>query len=123
MKRRIFNYELQAEGRQMIQIPKGSDVIGVVEKYGLPFLLAVVDEDQPVEPRIFRIVTTGEVFNYERLWFVGTMRLGGNGKEPWYTAHVFEVETALPQLNPDPIEDRFQDDLKELQREYAEPVS
>lgn len=120
MRRRIFNYQLEAEGRQMLQIPKGADVIGVIEKYSLPFLLAVVDDTQPTETRIFRIVTTGEVFNHERLWYIGTLRLGGQGKEPWYTAHVFEVETALPQLNPDPIEDRFQDDLQELRHEFAD---
>jgi hypothetical protein len=119
MNRRILNYELQAEGRQMIQIPCGSDVIGVVEKYGIPFLLAIVDETQRVESRIFRIATTGERFNDERLFYIGTLRLGGQGKEPWYTAHVFEIETALLQRYPDPIEDRFKDDLLELRRETA----
>ena len=107
----------------MIQIHTGSDVIGVVEKYGIPFLLAVVDETQKIESRIFRIVTTGEMFNDERLFYIGTLRLGGQGKEPWYTAHVFEIETALIQHHPDPIEDRFKDDLSELRRETSAVAS
>lgn len=117
---RIFNYELQPEGKQIVQMHKGAQILGVIEKYGLPFVLAVVDEEQPVEPRAFRVVTTGEIFNPEILFYVGTLRLGGDGpKAAWYTMHVFEVETALRPMRPDPIHARFKDDLAEVKRELT----
>jgi len=120
---RVLNYELQVEGRQMIQMHKGADIIGLVEKNGFPYLLAVEDEEQKLEARVFRCVTTGESFNPEILWYLGTVRLGGKGQEPWFTAHYFEVETALPQHNPDPISERFADDRKDLKREFIEATS
>lgn len=107
--RRIFNYELQPEGKQTILMPTGSDVIGVTAKYGFPFLLAVVPEDAVLEPRVFRIVTTGEVFNYSVLDYIGTLRLGGEDSNgAWYTMHIFEVETALsmPEHHAEPVDPR-----------------
>src|ERR1700691_5630117 len=93
---RIFNYELQPEGRQILQMPKHAFILGLIEKYGCPFILALVDPDAEIETRVFRIVTTGEIFNPEVLEFVGTLRLGGDTPQSaWYTMHVFEVETAL----------------------------
>lgn len=117
---RIFNYELVPEGRQVLNIPKGAEILGVIEKYGLPFLLARVDEEQATEHRVFRVVTTGEVFNPEILSYIGTLRLGGEtARDAWYTMHVWEVETALTAKHPDPIHPRFQEDLKNLRDEIT----
>ena len=123
MFRRIFNYELQPEGKQILMMPKGADVIGVAEKYGFPYLLVVVPEQGLLEPRVFRIVTTGEVFNYAMLDYIGTLRLGGeDANGAWYTMHVFEVETSLnlPEHHAEPIDlrnDKYRDDLAALRTE------
>jgi|ERR1017187_5204235 hypothetical protein len=121
--RRIYNYELQAEGKQVIMIPRNAEIIGVVEKYGFPFLLAVIDENAVVEPRTFQIVTTGQVFNYAVLKYVGTLRLGGEESNgAWYTAHVLEIETVLnlPEHRAeviDPRNDKYRGDLATLRTE------
>jgi len=119
--RRIFKFQLQAEGRQIIQMPKGAQILSVGRQGPLPFLWASVDQTMPYEVRVFRIVTTGEVFNEERLFFLGHVQLGGEKpSDAWYECFVYEVETALDQINPDPIEERFQADLHEIRHEVAE---
>ncbi len=122
--RRIFKYPIKIESRQMIQMPKGARILDVGRQGPLPYLWASVDPDAPVEPRIIRLVTTGEVYNEERLDYIGHLQLGGEGPlQGWFEAWLFEVETALPQLSPDPISDRFKDDLDEVRRESTEAVA
>jgi hypothetical protein len=124
MQRRVFKYPIQVESRQIIQMPRGAKILSVGRQGPLPFLWAMVDEDQPHEARVFRNLTTGEDFNAERLSFVGRVQLGGEGKlDGWYECFVFEVEIALPQYNPDPISDRFQADMDEINQEIREAVA
>lgn len=118
-KRRIFKYELEIKPRQIIMMPHGAMVLSVGRQGPLPYLWASVDENQPPHPRIFRVVTTGEVYNEERLIFRGHVQLGG-GIEPWYEAFVFEVMDGIEVENPDVIEDRFQSDMAEVRQEIAE---
>ena len=121
MARRIFKYPIEIENRQIIQMPKGARILHAERQGEFPVLWASVDPAQPVEPRVFRMVTTGEIFNEERLAYVGTIQLGGNRPlEAWFVMHLYEVETALEQINPDPIEGRFQEDLEEIKHEIAE---
>lgn len=121
-KRRIFKYELAIKPRQVIMMPKGATVLSIDRQGPLPYIWASVDQSQPFEPRVFRVVTTGEVFNEERLMYVGHVKLGGK-PEPWYEAFVYEVDTTVEQINPDPIEERFQGDLAEARREVTEAVA
>ena len=117
-RRRIFKYEVKIEPFQAILMPKGATILHAGRQGDFPYLWATVDPEQPMEARAIRVVTTGEVYNEERLWYLGTVQLGGDTpKQGWFVMHVFEVETALPILNPDPVEERFQADLKELRRE------
>ncbi len=119
--RRIFKYEIKIEPRQIIMLPKGAEILHVGRQGEFPFLWASVDETMPAEPRVFRVVMTGEVFNEERLFYLGTIQLGGeNPRQAWFVMHIYEVETALDQINPDPVEDRFQADLAEIRDEVAE---
>jgi hypothetical protein len=121
--RRIFKYPIEVESRQMIQMPRGAEILSAGRQGPLPFLWALVDPSEPFEPRIFRNVTTGEEFNDERLVFVGHIQLGGdNDREGWYECFVFEVDTALPQRRPDPISARFRDDMDEIKLEITEAV-
>jgi hypothetical protein len=122
--RRIFKYEIPVESRFVIMMPKGAQVLSVGRQGPLPYLWASVDPAQSFEPRVFRLVTTGEVFNEERLWYIGHVQLGGevrNGiTEGWFEAFVFEVETSIEQINPDPIEGRFAEDMAQVRKEIVE---
>lgn len=116
---RIFKYPLEVESRQIIQMPLGAEVISVGTQGELgkrnepnsqmPVLFALIENpDLPCITRIFRTVTTGEVFNREGLQFIGTTFVD------WYTAHVFEVI----ENNLDPIEKRYQQDMSDIRNQY-----
>ena len=120
--KRIFKYELKIEHRQTLMLPKGSEILDVDRQGPLACLWAAVDPEQPMEPRVIRMVVTGEVYNEERLFYIGHVKLGGetspNGiNQGWFEAWFFEVETALPQMTADVIEGRFEDDMRQLTRE------
>ena len=127
MTRRIYKYELKVEQRQLLQMPRGATILDVDRQGPLPFLWASVDPTQPNETFVIRMVTTGEVYNEERLWYIGHTKLGGeirNGiNEGWFEAWWFIVETALPQVNPDPLERRYADDIEQLNDEIAEATA
>lgn len=117
-RRRIFKYELPVKSRFMIWMPEGAEILSVGRQGPLPYLWASVDQTCKPEQRVFRSATTGEVFNEERLIFVGHIQLGGeNPKEAWYEWFVWEIDLALPQMIADPIEERFLDDMEQASRE------
>ncbi len=125
--RRIYKWELLPAERQMIQMPKGATVLKVGRQGPLAFLWAEVDPEAPTETRIFRNLTTGERYNSERLFYHGHVQLGGEVKpngvvEGWYELFCFEVETALPQLRPDPLDPdpRYREDRVQLQQEQRD---
>lgn len=74
----------------------------------LPVVYALVDETQPPEQRIFRIVSTGEEFNAEGCEFIGTFVAEG-----WFVGHVFEQTEGN---GPDPVSDRYAEDFREIGR-------
>jgi hypothetical protein len=123
-RRRIFKYELDVLPRFMIWLPEGAEILSVGRQGPLPYLWASVDETRKLEQRVFRTMTTGEVFNEERLKFIGHIQLGGEApKEAWYEWFIWEIDTALPQLIPDPLEDRFMDDMEQARGEAKQSVS
>jgi hypothetical protein len=108
---RVFKFPLQVEQRQMIMVPVGTEFVSVVEENQFPMLYGVmeVDEDeQRVEGRIIRGVTTGEVFNAYGCNFIDTVRLGD-----WFVFHVFEQTKA----SEDPLEGRFRNDYAQIKRD------
>lgn len=123
-RRRIFKYELPAQPRFMLTMPRGAKILSIGRQGPLPYLWASVDETQRPEQRIFRTMTTGEVFNDERLKFVGHVQLGGETpKEAWYEWFVWEVDMGLEQLIPDTIEDRFLPDMEQVRDEITDAVA
>jgi hypothetical protein len=123
-RRRIFKYELDVLPRFMVWMPKGAEILSVGRQGSLPYLWASVDQTRKLEQRMFRSVTTGEVFNEERLKFIGHIQLGGEmPKEAWYEWFIWEIDLALPQLVPDPIEDRFLEDMAQARAEAVRAVS
>jgi len=120
--KRIFKYELKIERQQVIMMPKGAAILDVDRQGPLACVWAAVDPKQPMEPRVIRMVVTGEVYNEERLWYIGHVKLGGevspNGiNQGWFEAWFFEIETALPQYSEDVIDARYQDDMRQLTQE------
>src|SRR5512146_2180398 len=123
-RRRIFKYELDVLPRFMIWMPEGAEILSVGRQGPLPYLWASVDDTRKLEQRVFRTMTTGEVFNEERLKFVGHIQLGGDKpKESWYEWFIWEIDMALPQLVPDLIEDRFMDDMEQARDEVTRAVA
>lgn len=100
----------------MLQMHKGAQPLSVEQQRDLPVLFALVDDELPLETRIFRTVTTGEIFNPEGSIFIGTVFLGGDKpEEAWFTMHLWEQ----PEGVADPIHPRFQEDYKQLQEELS----
>lgn len=100
----------------MIQMPKGAKILSVGMQEGIPCLFAAVNDQLPHEPRIIRVVTTGDVFGFLGLTFIGTIFAG----EPtWFTAHVFEQHTKADDLR----DSRFAADFKDIAAEVQEKVA
>lgn len=113
---RIFKYPLEVTSRQLIHIPEGGKVLHLGDQNGLPMLWAEVDPNRPPVARVFRVVTTGEVFNSEDSLYIGSHQLGAGAA--WFVMHLYEQ---LPSHAPaDPIEDRFQEDMGQLREELTE---
>jgi len=112
-RRRVFKFELPVLSRFMIQMPERAEILSVGRQGPLPFLWASVDDrSNKLEQRMFRTATTGEIFNEERLNYLGHVQLGGEKPtEGWFEWFVFEMDMTLPQLYPDPISDRFEEDM------------
>jgi len=88
--RAIFKYRLPVGGFCTIGIRKGARLLHVDNQHDLPVLWAVVDPDQPDEPRTFMVVATGENFTedvYDDTRYVGTVLLQ-SGR---FVLHVFEI--------------------------------
>jgi len=120
-RRRIFKYPLPVESRFPLWMPEGAKILDVGRQGPLPFLWASVDDRNKLEIRWFRTATTGEVFNEERLAYLGHVQLGGEKPlEGWFEWWIFEIEMALPQLYPDTISDRFEEDMDQARDETTD---
>lgn len=117
MANRIFKYPLEVETRQLIVMPKGAKVLSIMEQNETPMLYALIDTDaEGTETRVFRVTTTGEIFNAEDARFVGSVGLKG-----WYVAHVFEQ---LPRnAPPDTAQKKFERERQDYQLEVRNGVS
>lgn len=85
--RRVFKYALDVTDHQTILMPAGAEILCVQMQAGAPCLWAMVNPNNPLEERRFRIVGTGHLIAEPFLKYVGTVQAGG-GMLIW---HVFEV--------------------------------
>jgi hypothetical protein len=110
MANRIFKYQLEIEQRQLVYMPANAQIISGRVENDFPHIYALVSEDEllPAEPRIIRVVTTGEKFEADGCEFVATLVI-----KDWFVCHIFE------QVKPssDPREPRFQGDYEQLRQE------
>jgi hypothetical protein len=111
MSRRIFKYELEALPRQMIKMHKGAQHLKIVVQSGMPQLYALVDENQELETRIFRLVTTGEEFNADNCVYIDTFVAEG-----WFVGHVFEQFEG----DGDVVSKRFAQDFRDIDKELQQ---
>lgn len=66
------------------------------------------------EPKIFRIITSGEIFSSAGCTHIGTVEI-----ENWFIAHCF-LEEEGPQSEAAVISLRFQDDFKQVAKELRD---
>lgn len=89
MKQVIFKYPLATVEEQVIEMPKGAEILSLQVQNNLPTLWAMVDTEAPLEGRVFISVLTGGALKVPRegLSFLGTAQMN-NGA---FVVHVFEM--------------------------------
>ena len=78
----IYKYKLEPEDRQVLNLPKGAEILSVVEQRDEVVIYAFVEEDNisDTEPLTFIIRGTGhDAGNFKRqnYTFLGTVKLEG----------------------------------------------
>lgn len=118
---KIFKYDLiPDEPREILMMPVGARPLKVLVQREIPVLFAEVDDEQTLVPRIFRKVTTGEIFEgMPGCEYIDTVFLGGDKpEEAWYTMHVYEQVRNIP----DPVHPRFKEDREQLETELRDKL-
>jgi hypothetical protein len=90
---RVFKYELPIGDTVSIDVPAGSEPIGLHLQHGVPCMWMLVDPDAPTRRRSFLVVPTGGEILVPRtdLKPVGTVLLYGGD----FVMHVFELSGVL----------------------------
>lgn len=75
----IYKYPVPSEDKFMLMLPLGAHVLTVQSQNNEPQLWALVDPQQPLEPRHFRLVATGQQladpFDKSSYVYIGTFQL------------------------------------------------
>lgn len=74
MKRTIYKYPLQFEPRQQVRMPADAGLLSVEMQRGDICIWAMVDLERDLEPRTFILAATGEEFDADGLFYVGTVQ-------------------------------------------------
>jgi hypothetical protein len=87
--RKIFKYELETVGTQVLTLPADSTILCVQVQRGVPCIWADIDaETSAIEQRKFRIYGTGHpIDESEAIEYIGTYQLYQGD----FVGHVFEV--------------------------------
>ena len=84
----IWKFPLVVTQEQEINMPRGGEILTVQTQYNGPCVWAIVDPDQPVEPRRLRMFGTGHPFAIDAPHrHIGTFQSHGGS----LIFHVFEV--------------------------------
>lgn len=85
--KRVFKYPLETTDEQTVHMPRGAHPL-CVQVQGGPCLWAMVDDQQPTEPRTIRVIGTGHpIPDADRLDYIGTYQLHGGA----LVFHIFLV--------------------------------
>lgn len=87
MSKFVYKYPLALRARS-IDLPKGSEILSVANQGERIVLYALVDPEQPIEPRSIEIILTGEEIVTPQFLgrFVGTVLLDAGA----FVVHVYE---------------------------------
>lgn len=101
---------LPVDQRTILMLPGDARVLSVIVKGGLPHLYYVANEKHAPEPRVFRIVCSGEHFEPGDWIYISSFQLND-----WFVGHLFEQPASGGA--PDEIDPRFADDFAEINEE------
>ena len=59
MEKTIWKFELETKDQNIIQMPKGAEILCIQEQYGKPCIWALVDPNEEKEVKTFEIFGTG----------------------------------------------------------------
>ena len=82
----VYKYPIIATDDIVINLPKGAEVLCVQTQGNEPFIWALVDPEEPLEPRRFRMAGTGHPIEETDLTYRGTFQLQGGA----LVFHLFE---------------------------------
>jgi hypothetical protein len=89
--KRIYKYPLEMTDEQIIHLPLGAVPLCVQMQAG-PCLWAMVDDTEPTEPRLVRVIGTGHpIPDADRLGYVGTYQFHGGA----LVFHVFLADGSV----------------------------
>lgn len=86
----IHKYHVQAVDKPVVNMPRGARVLSFHSQNDQPYIWALVDPDEPTQPRRFYLVGTGNPFEYNpaSLRFIGTALFMGDTQ----VFHLFEID-------------------------------
>ena len=85
----IWKYTILISDVFSLELPQGAKILTVQEQYGKPQIWVLVNSDNPLETRIFRLVGTGHPIEIEdsKLEYIGTFQVAGGS----FIGHLFEI--------------------------------
>lgn len=81
----IYKYPLQLTDTQVIMMPRRAEILDVQVQKGQIQLWAMVDVEEPLTPRTFHIIGTGNKFTKKGRRYISTIQDGA------FVWHIFEV--------------------------------
>jgi hypothetical protein len=78
MSKVIWKYPLEVRDSNVIKMPEGAKILCVQTQNNIPCIWAIVDAEESLENRFFRIVGTGQFLQKEYLdykEYIGTFQL------------------------------------------------
>jgi hypothetical protein len=73
----------------VVEMPTGATILSANVQHGNPCIWALVDPNQPVEQRRFKVIPTGKDFDGAGSTYIGSF----HGVGGWMVFHLFEEST------------------------------
>jgi hypothetical protein len=85
--KRIFKFDVLKGSDFKINMPKDAKILYVQTQFGEPKLWAIVDDENKIETRTFKVIRTGHILPEESGEYIGTFQT----LEGLYMWHLFEI--------------------------------
>ncbi len=99
MIRSIWKFPCPIDHEFKLHLPKGAEILTWQMQGDTPCVWAKVDPDCPLVGRTFRMLTTGESFEDDRLTYIDTIQIDGGN----LIFHLFEVGHRLDQCDKETV--------------------